>query len=98
MHSSIGKRKPATGAKTSNNKGKGEDPATVIEEFYTAYGKNMFDEDGIYQLTQADSARCGVLIQKQKWFLDKAVSMGLQPPENLPVVTCFRRRFAEGRG
>jgi hypothetical protein len=51
-------------AKTSNKKGKGKDPASVIEEFGTTYGKTMFGEAGIYQLTPADSGRCGMLIQR----------------------------------
>jgi hypothetical protein len=38
----------------------------------------MFSEDCIYQLAPAESARCGVLIQNQQQFLDKAVSTDLQ--------------------
>jgi hypothetical protein len=76
--SSTGKRKPTTRENTTNKKGKAKDPATLIKDFSTIYGKIMFSEDGIYQLTPAESARCGVLIQSQQWFLNKAVFTGLQ--------------------
>jgi hypothetical protein len=38
----------------------------------------MFGKDGIFELTPAESARCGMLLQSQQWYLDKADSMGLQ--------------------
>jgi hypothetical protein len=49
----------------------------LIKDFSTIYGRIMFGENGIYQLTPAESARCGVLIQSQPWYLDKAVSTDL---------------------
>jgi hypothetical protein len=38
----------------------------------------MFSDDGIFQLTPAESGHCGLLIQNQKWFLDNATSLGLK--------------------
>jgi hypothetical protein len=76
--SSTGKRKPTTRASASNKKGKAKDSKTLIKDFSTKYGKIMSSEDGSFQLTPAESARCGVLLQSQPWYLDKAVSMGFQ--------------------
>jgi hypothetical protein len=75
---SSSKRKSTPAAKTSSKKGKGVDPASMIKKFDTTYGRIMFGEEGINQLTPADSRRCGMLTQKQQWLLDKADSIGLQ--------------------
>jgi hypothetical protein len=76
--SSTGKRKQPARAATGNKKGKAKDSKALIKDFTSKYGRIMFSEDGIYQLTPAESARCGVLLQSQQWYLDRAASMGLQ--------------------
>jgi hypothetical protein len=38
----------------------------------------MFGKNGMFPFTPAESARCGLLLQGQKWYLDKAEGMGLQ--------------------
>jgi hypothetical protein len=76
--SSSGKRKTAAPTTANSKNGKGADPASVIEGFDTAYGREMFSEEDIFQLTPAESGHCGMVIQNQQWFLDNADSFGLK--------------------
>jgi hypothetical protein len=73
---------PVTAPKSKSKKGKKADPASVVAEYETGYGKMVFSKDGRFQLTPAESSQAGLLIQKQKWFLDKASSL-------LPVTNQF---------
>jgi hypothetical protein len=91
------KRKSTAAPKSKSKKGKKVDPASVVAGYETGYGKMMFSQDGRFQLTPAESSQAGLLIQKQKWFLDKASS-------SWPVLYCrspisllvFTQAFVDG--
>ena len=72
------KRKATAPPKAKSKKGKKADPASTVAEYETSYGKMMFGKDGRFHLTPAESAHAGLLVQKQKWFLNKASSLGLK--------------------
>ena len=71
------KRKATAPPKAKNKKGKKVDPASTVEVFGTKYGKMMFGNKGRFHLTPAESAHAGLLVQAQKWFLNKAGAFGV---------------------
>jgi hypothetical protein len=74
----TGKRKSARNATVAKKKNKAQAPEELVKSFSTEYGKNMFSEDGLFFLTPGEPARCGLLLQSQQWYLDKADEMGLK--------------------
>jgi hypothetical protein len=72
------KRKSPRTPASAKKKSKTRAPETMMKEFDTKYGSIMFGLDGMFPLTPAESARCGLLLQCQRWYLDKAEHMGLQ--------------------
>jgi hypothetical protein len=74
----TGRHKSARTSAPAKKKGKTETPGNTISEFDTKYGSIMFGPDGAFPLTPAQSAHCGLLLQSQKWYRDKAELMGLQ--------------------
>ena len=83
------KRKSPRTTAASKKKSKIAAPAIQVAEFGTEYGKAMFGPDGVYPLTPATSALVGLLLQEQKWYQDKADTMGLEDFEP------FTRELAE---
>jgi hypothetical protein len=72
------KRKATVPPKSKSKKGKKADPASMVAEYETSHGKMMFGKDGRFYLTPAESAQAGLLVQKQRWFLEKASYIGLK--------------------
>ena len=72
------KRKSPRTTAASKKKSKIAAPAIQVAEFGTEYGRVMFGPDGAYPLTPATSALVGLLLQEQKWYQDKADTMGLE--------------------
>jgi hypothetical protein len=72
------KRKSARNAADAKKKNKTQAPEELVKSFSTKYGKNMFSDDGLFFFTPGESARCGLLLQSQQWYLDKADDMGLK--------------------
>jgi hypothetical protein len=66
------KRKSARNAADAKKKNKTQAPEELVKSFSTKYGKNMFGKNGMFFFTPAESARCGLLLQGQTWYLDKA--------------------------
>jgi hypothetical protein len=76
--SATGKRRSARKTTGAKKKGKTQAPEELVKSFSTKYGKSMFSTDGMFDFTPAESAHCGLLLQSQQWYLDKADDMGLQ--------------------
>ena len=75
----TGKRKsPRAKAPATKKKSKTLSPGNSVSEFATKYGRAMFGSDGAFPLTPAQSADCGRLLQRQKWYENKSEIMGLQ--------------------
>jgi hypothetical protein len=76
--SATGKLKSARSVAVAKKKNKTQAPEELVKSFSTKYGKNMFSDDGLFFFTPGESARCGLLLQSQQWYLDKADDMGLK--------------------
>jgi hypothetical protein len=76
--SALTKRKTTAPPKAKTKKSKKADPAATVEVYGTNYGKIMFGKKGRFHLTPAESAHAGLLVKKQRWFLNKASSLGLK--------------------
>jgi hypothetical protein len=77
--SALTKRETTAPPKAKTKKSKKADPAATVEVFGTNYGKIMFGKKGRFHLTPAESAdAAGLLVKKQRWFLNKASSLGLK--------------------